>query len=395
MGISLDQIGDPLALEAAERLRSRLPALARAQHYARRGLVPPTESPARIDRFREATARSLPSERAILAEAVLAPLGDRPDATADTAPRPGAHRAAARETVPGETATGASVAVATGTTGLEALIGASDLLSIEFLEAGLLAARAVARIQIPGTGLFGTGFLVGDGLFLTNHHVFPVPALAAAAEIAFGYEDQIFGTPVAPATFVADPTGFFLTDPAFDYTLVALSSHSDTGLPVGAFGWHPLLEDGKILEGHPVAIIQHPQGRPKTIALHNSHFLIVDDGSLDDRFCWYSGDTERGSSGAPVFSRDWQVVALHHKAVPRTNRRNEILDRFGKTMSRARYEASPELVDHIANEGIRASRLRQALAAATCPDAGQAARRDALIALWSGPQARSLRARFA
>lgn len=350
MGISLEHLGDSLMEAAAKRVRDRLPALAKSKSYARRGLVSPTETTARITRYVEATSRAILPERA-----------------------------AARADI---------------TTGQEALIGTNDLLSIEFLEAGLLAARAVGRIEIMGTGLFGTGFLVGDRLLLTNHHVLPALALAGATVVTFGHEEQKFGTPSVPADFALEPARFWLTDSEHDFTLVALSAQSDLGVPLDSFGWHPLQEEGKILEGHPVAIVQHPQGRPKTIALHNSYFLIVDNASPDDQFCWYSGDTERGSSGSPVFNRDWQVVALHHKAVPRTNSRNEILDKFGKTMSEARYKANPDMVDYVANEGVRASRLRRTIASATLGDPAQAALRDGLIALWDSPKGRSLRARF-
>ena len=350
MGISLEQLGDDLMADAARRVRERLPDLKKSKTFARRGLIPPTETFERISRYVEATSRAILPERA--------------SARADI------------------------------TTGQEALIGTSDLLSIEFLEAGLLAARAVARIEIQGTGLFGTGFLVGNGLLLTNHHVLPAPTLAGATVVTFGHEEQKFGAPSIPADFTLDPPRFWLTDSEHDFTLVALSAQSDLGVSLDSFGWHPLHEEGKILEGHPVAIVQHPQGRPKTIALHNSYFLIVDNASLEDRFCWYSGDTERGSSGSPVFNRDWQVVALHHKAVPRTNARNEILDKFGKTMSEARYKANPDMVDYVANEGVRASRLRRSIVSAALTDPAQAAQRDGLIALWDSPKGRSLRARF-
>lgn len=350
MGISLEHLGDSLMEAAAKRVRNRLPALAKSKSFARRGLVSPTETTARISRYVEATSRAILPERA-----------------------------AARADI---------------TTGQEALIGTNDLLSIEFLEAGLLAARAVGRIEIMGTGLFGTGFLVGDRLLLTNHHVLPAPTLAGATVVTFGHEEQKFGTPSVPADFSLEPARFWLTDPVHDFTLVSLSHQSDLGVPLDSFGWHPLHEEGKILEGHPVAIVQHPQGRPKTIALHNSYFLIVDNASPDDQFCWYSGDTERGSSGSPVFNRDWQVVALHHKAVPRTNSRNEILDKFGKTMSEARYKANPDMVDYVANEGVRASRLRRTIASASLADPAQTVLRDGLIALWDSPKGRSLRARF-
>jgi len=57
--------------------------------------------------------------------------------------------------------------------GFERIIGDSDLMSINFLDRGRRAAAAVCRIKVPSDGgaWYGTGFLVGPRLLLTNHHV--------------------------------------------------------------------------------------------------------------------------------------------------------------------------------------------------------------------------------
>ncbi len=55
-----------------------------------------------------------------------------------------------------------------------------------------------------------------------------------------------------------------------------------------------------------------------------------------------STDTEPGSSGAPVFNDQWQVVALHHKAVP------------APLKKRPRSDSDPEW---LANEGVRISAI--------------------------------------
>src|SRR5262249_27937575 len=56
----------------------------------------------------------------------------------------------------------------------------------------------------------------------------------------------------------------------------------------------------------PVNIIQHPDGSPKRIALRNNLITASTETQL-----LYSPDTNRGSSGAPVFDASWTVVALH------------------------------------------------------------------------------------
>jgi len=276
---------------------------------------------------------------------------------------------------------------------LEAQIGVSDdIISIEFLEAGLLAARPVGRVSVFNDLWLGSGFLVGKGLFLTNHHVLRTPDTAAASAVRFNYEDNKFGKHLPASEFFFKPEEFWLTNEDLDYTLVALSEFDDAGTHIDSFGWHPLKKAGKILQGMPVNIVQHPDGDWKSIALHNSHFLLVDDGSDADDFCWYTGDTRKGSSGSPVFSSDWEVVALHHKAIPQflENGRIKMRGKDAGDMSEAEFQKYPEKAEYIANEGIRASRLLGSIESAALETAAQTHRRDELIALWSSDQARSL-----
>src|SRR5262245_4374925 len=74
--------------------------------------------------------------------------------------------------------------------GFERVIGESDLTSINFLDRGLRAAAAVCRIKMPiNEGFaYGTGFLVGARLLMTNNHVIASPAEASQVEAEFGFE---------------------------------------------------------------------------------------------------------------------------------------------------------------------------------------------------------------
>ncbi len=272
----------------------------------------------------------------------------------------------------------------------EALIGTStNIVSIEFLEQGMLARRAVGRIQGDGFGSFGTGFHVGLGLVMTNHHVLPDEATASAHVFEMNYEDNKFGAPLRPYSYQFDPGRFFFTNKEHDVTVVAATDFVGTNPPLESYGWHVLIaKQGKILKGQPVNIIQHPRGRPKAVVVHNSNFLHLENETEDDIYCWYSGDTEKGSSGSPVFNRFWEVVALHHKAVPRTNDRGEVLDRNGRTLSVERARDNPDLIAYVANEGIRASRLIAAITAYDrFPNAEMKKLRDDLLTHWSRPGA--------
>src|SRR5689334_5678071 len=64
----------------------------------------------------------------------------------------------------------------------ERYIGNNDLLPINYLRVGYLQSRSVGLIRYfdknVGKEAAATGFLVGENLLLTNHHVFPVANLA-------------------------------------------------------------------------------------------------------------------------------------------------------------------------------------------------------------------------
>lgn len=229
--------------------------------------------------------------------------------------------------------------------GFERVIGTSNLLSINFLDRGRRSADAVCRIKLPMEGghSYGTGFLVGPRLLLTNNHVLASPSEAAQSEAEFGYEHDLDGVLRDAVSFNLDPHQLFITSAELDATLVAVAPLADNGVPLERFGWLPLIPmTGKVVDGEWVSIIQHPGGQPKQIAIHASQILNLDGqaiwSSVRD-FLHYSTDTEPGSSGSPVFNDQWQVVALHHKAVP-----------SGRTLA----DGSPEW---LANEGVRISAI--------------------------------------
>lgn len=245
---------------------------------------------------------------------------------------------------------------------LERTIGKTrDYLSFAFLEDGLIAGRSVGRVIVPtsrGTA-YGTGFLVSPALFLTNHHVLPDEETAARSSVEFDYETGRDGRPKGSKTFRLDPDRFFLADKAHDFALVAVGpSGNETaknGTALGPFGFCPLVEqEGKILLGNAVNIIQHPNGEFKQVVLRENRLVNLENENGPNLFAHYTTDTEPGSSGSPVFNDQWDVIALHHSGVPAMNKKGQLLNVDGKVWTKAE---GPERLCWVANEGIRVSRL--------------------------------------
>ncbi len=234
--------------------------------------------------------------------------------------------------------------------GLERVLGKNDLISVRFLEDGWSKSGAVARIQVGDPQSlqsgYGTGFMVSPRLLLTNHHVLPSAAVAGKSRAEFGYQLRMDGSLRSSKTLDLDPGRFFLCDRKLDYALVAIRSTPD----LAGFGWLKLIEEqGKLLVGEWVNIIQHPNGEPKQLAIRENR--VVDELDL---FLHYQTDTAPGSSGSPVFNDQWEVVALHHSGVPESNPQGEIIAVDGQPWK-------PFMGEHrirwIANEGVRVSQL--------------------------------------
>jgi endonuclease G len=202
---------------------------------------------------------------------------------------------------------------------LERILGDSDLLPLAYLEAGTLCARHVCRIEIHdrrGSVVgYGTGFMVAPELMLTNNHVLHDAQSTLYSLAQFDYENDLRMQPRPTRNFRLEPERLFVTDEALDFSLVAVAPVAAEGIELKQYGHMRLIAgSGKALLGECVSIIQHPSGAPKAIAIRANQVTDV-----FDQFIHYSTDTEPGSSGSPVLSDAWEVVALHHAGVPGPN----------------------------------------------------------------------------
>ncbi|WP_037681226.1 endonuclease [Streptomyces albus] len=268
-----------------------------------------------------------------------------------------------------------------GLLGLERLMGRNDLIDIGFLESGWLASRSVGRVVVRGRDAhYGTGFLVSPSLLLTNNHVLRDQEEAGRGVVEFNFQTGADGTAPDPVAFRLEPARFFATDRDLDFTVVAVAGRSAGGEPLASFGMLPLDEaQGKAILGEMVNIVQHPNGEPKQLALRENKVM-----DLLETFVHYETDTAPGSSGSPVFNDQWEVVALHHSAVPLTDGDGHYLALDG---TRWTPETGEQNLAWKANEGVRVSRVVRALRDLPLTGAPDALRAELLEAAGARPPA--------
>lgn len=157
----------------------------------------------------------------------------------------------------------------------------------------LKARSAVGRIESPkGTGI-GTTVLIGKNLLLTCDHIFS-KSQVTQAWVRFNYtsgsyalDSDVFELDLDTATRSSQ----------LDYALVRVKGEPKqrTTNPINA-----------ILDSNQeIRLIHHPQGQ---------YVVISDLGQIvqvGDDYIDHNVSTDEGSSGAPIFNRDWQLVAIH------------------------------------------------------------------------------------
>jgi V8-like Glu-specific endopeptidase len=71
-----------------------------------------------------------------------------------------------------------------------------------------------------------------------------------------------------------------------------------------------------LCKGDRLNIIQHPRGTSKRIAIRSNFFVDRLNTAEEPSRIRYLTDTEPGASGSPVLDDNWQVLGLHHAAIP-------------------------------------------------------------------------------
>ncbi|MCF7221797.1 proprotein convertase P-domain-containing protein [Marilutibacter chinensis] len=175
--------------------------------------------------------------------------------------------------------------------------------------------RPVGRM-LSSSGSLCTVWRVGpDNRLFTNNHCISTSSGVSGAEFWFNYQQaSCSGSTGAPVTKVTG-SQMLKTDAALDYTLFTVNNFA-TLEPFGYLG----LDIDPVSVGDGMYIAQHPGGRMKELGVMDGSAACAvksttADGTSGDpgSDIGYTCDTEGGSSGSPVISRDsHKVIALHH-----------------------------------------------------------------------------------
>ncbi|PAM95138.1 hypothetical protein B4N84_07590 [Flavobacterium sp. IR1] len=199
-----------------------------------------------------------------------------------------------------------SIYVASEETHLEKIIGPyNNLVKIKWLQQAIECAKSVCQV-VRADGVKGTGFVLEGGYLMTNFHILPSEEKIKNAKIVFDYEEDFLGNARSTSEFLLDATNWKGSPiQEMDYAYVKIIDNPSN--PIAKWGFLELDTFTEPQNGSPVTIIQHPLGQTKQIALTANSIINV-----DGRKIFYETDTEKGSSGSPVFNNDWKVIALHH-----------------------------------------------------------------------------------
>jgi len=156
----------------------------------------------------------------------------------------------------------------------------------------LTVRNAVGRIESPQNTGIGTGVLVAQNLLLTCNHIF-TKTRVEKAWVTFGYKSDSYST---QDIFELD-LDFVRYHNQLDFALIRLQPNPSL---------KPIRPVNVGLDsGQKIRLIHHPMGQPVVIS-GLGQIVQVGQDYIDHNL-----NTDKGSSGAPIFNDAWELVAIH------------------------------------------------------------------------------------
>lgn len=201
----------------------------------------------------------------------------------------------------------------------------------------------VCRVEIPDG--YGTGFLLGPDVVMTNYHVVQSiieqrgvgadkvvlrfdykrledgTTLNPGREFRLAAEWLIDDSPMSPVDSQPEPKSGVPQPDQLDYALLrvegtpgleSIGNADDPGAPRRKWIDVPTTPYD-FLPQSALFIVQHPQGEPLKLALDDDAVIGLNANATR---VMYKTNTEPGSSGSPCFNANWELVALHHSGDP-------------------------------------------------------------------------------
>lgn len=168
-----------------------------------------------------------------------------------------------------------------------------------------ISSSPVGRLKIRKSGGVSlcTGFLVGNGLLMTNNHCVSDDGSASAVVVEMGYYSRSGRLKRYEVS-----TQPILTNKDKDISILSVR-----GNPEGEWGFVQF-SARNLSEGEELFIVHHPGGQPKKLSRVGC-FVGPDRNLRHGRFL-HQCDTVGGSSGSPIFDAGGSVVGIHHRGTP-------------------------------------------------------------------------------
>jgi V8-like Glu-specific endopeptidase len=217
----------------------------------------------------------------------------------------------------------------------------SSFNALDWMERFSILQRQICRIVVTSgrKASYGTGFLLGPSVVMTNYHVLKevldedLPS--ENVEFHFDYrskgddkisekvktyylaEDWLIDTSQGSPSDGKVTDQFVDVEPGhLDYALLRLKGKPGTEFikPGVMRGWIELQgKDGDFVKDSPLLILHYPYGDPLEIANNTQAIVGINNNKTRIRYSTY---TQSGSSGAPCFNENWELIAIHQSGDP-------------------------------------------------------------------------------